>query len=52
MDERIDEKARPYAAQRQLLRQIPGVDDRIAVAIIAENGIDMTVFGNAERLAA
>jgi transposase len=52
LDERIDETARPYAAQRQLLRQIPGVDDRIAVAIIAEIGIDMTVFGNAERLAA
>ena len=52
LDERIDEKARPYAAQRRLLRQIPGVDDRIAVAIIAEIGIDMTVFGNAKRLAA
>jgi transposase len=52
LDERIDETARPYAAQRRLLRQIPGVDDRIAVAIIAEIGIDMTVFGNAERLAA
>src|SRR4051812_26421191 len=52
LDERIEETARPYAAQRQLLRQIPGVDDRIAVAIIAEIGIDMTVFGNAKRLAA
>ena len=51
LDERI-EKARPYQAQRRLLRQIPGVDDRIAVAIIAEIGIDMTVFGNARRLAA
>src|SRR3954452_415463 len=37
LDERI-EKARPYQAQRRLLRQIPGVDDRIAVAIIAEIG--------------
>src|SRR3954454_2978732 len=50
LDERIEEK--PYQAQRRLLRQIPGVDDRIAVAIIAEIGIDMTVFGNAKRLAA
>src|SRR4051794_3795509 len=50
LDERIEEK--PYAAQRQLLRQIPGVDDRIALAIIAEIGIDMTVFDNARRLAA
>jgi transposase len=52
LDERIEEKAQPYQAQRRLLRQIPGVDDRIAVAIIAEIGIDMTVFGNAKRLAA
>ena len=52
LDERLEEKARPYAAQRQLLRQIPGVDDRIALAIIAEIGIDMTVFDNARRLAA
>src|SRR3954465_2223291 len=52
LDERIEEKARPYQAQRQLLRQIPGVDDRIALSIIAEIGIDMTVFGNARRLAA
>src|SRR4051794_3916853 len=50
LDERIEEK--PYQAQRRLLRQIPGVDDRIAVAIIAEIGIDMTVFGNAKHLAA
>src|SRR3954467_9620640 len=50
LDERIEEK--PYQAQRRLLRQIPGVDDRIAVAIIAEIGIDMIVFGNAKRLAA
>jgi transposase len=26
LDERVKEKARPYAAQRHLLRQIPGVD--------------------------
>src|SRR3954464_5502855 len=52
LDERTEEKAQPYAAQRRLLRQIPGVDDRIALAIIAEIGIDMTVFGNAKRLAA
>src|SRR4051812_19019006 len=52
IDERIEEKAQPYAAQRRLLRQIPGVDDRIALAIIAEIRIDMTVFGNARRLAA
>src|SRR5690349_16106336 len=50
LDERIEEKARPYQAQRRLLRQIPGVDDRIALSILAEIGIDMSVFGNARRL--
>jgi transposase len=52
LDERLEEKAQPYAAQRRLLRQIPGVDDRIALSILAEIGLDMTVFGNARRLAA
>jgi transposase len=52
LDERLEEKAQPSAAQRRLLRQIPGVDDRIALSILAEIGIDMTVFGNARRLAA
>jgi len=52
LDERLEQKAQPYAAQRHLLRQIPGVDNPIPLAIIAETGIDMTVFGNARRLAA
>ena len=42
----------PFQAQRQLLQQIPGVDALIAATIIAEIGIDMSVFGNAMRLAA
>jgi transposase len=52
LDARIGEKAEPFGAQRRLLQQIPGVDALIAVTIIAEIGIDMTVFGNAQRLAA
>jgi transposase len=52
LDARIEERARPFQAQRQLLQQIPGVDALIAVTIIAEIGIDMSVFGNARRLAA
>ena len=42
----------PFQAQRQLLQQIPGVDALVAATIIAEIGIDMSVFGNARRLAA
>jgi transposase len=52
LDARIEERAQPFRAQRQLLQQIPGVDALIAVTIIAEIGIDMSVFGNAMRLAA
>jgi transposase len=52
LDARIEAKVQPFQAQRQLLQQIPGVDALIAVTIIAEIGIDMSVFGNAMRLAA
>jgi transposase len=52
LDARIEEKVEPFQAQRRLLQQIPGVDALIAVTIIAEIGVDMTVFGNAQRLAA
>jgi transposase len=43
---------RPFAAQRSLLATIPGVDELTAAAIIAEIGVDMSVFGTARRLAA
>jgi transposase len=52
LDARIEEQVRPFQAQRQLLQQIPGVDALVAATIIAEIGIDMSVFGNAMRLAA
>jgi transposase len=32
--------------------QIPGIDRSIASSILAEIGVDMTVFGTAKRLAA
>lgn len=52
LDARIEAAAEPFRAQRQLLQQIPGVDALIAVTLIAECGVDMTVFGSAQRLAA
>jgi transposase len=52
LDARIEERMQPFHAQRQLLQQIPGVDALVAATIIAEIGIDMSVFGNAMRLAA
>ena len=51
LDARIEAQIEPFQRQRALLRQIPGVDDRVAATIIAEIGVDMSVFGNAMRLA-
>ena len=44
---RVDEVIRPFVAERELLTTIPGVDKRLAEAIIAEIGVDMTRFGAA-----
>lgn len=48
---RIDELIRPFATERDLLATIPGVDKRLAEAVIAEIGVDMTRFENPGRLA-
>jgi len=48
----IGAATRPFAAQQALLVTIPGVDALTAAAIVAEIGMDMTVFGTAQRLAA
>jgi transposase len=52
LDERIDEKLLPYEKQHKLLIQIPGVDRIGAAVIIAELGIDMTVFPTVRHAAA
>jgi transposase len=52
LDQRIDAKLEPYRAQRDLLTQIPGVDAVGAAVIIAELGVDMTVFPTAQHAAA
>src|SRR3712207_1953121 len=51
LDARIEARMEPFRAQRALLRQMPGVDDRVAATIIAEIGIDMRIFGSAWRMA-
>lgn len=43
---------KPYRVQQQLLEDIPGVGAYTARAIIAEIGVDMSVFANERRLAA
>jgi len=41
----------PFAQQVQLLDTIPGVDKRMAEALVAEIGVDMSRFGSSARLA-
>jgi transposase len=52
LDQRIAEKLEPYGAQHLLLMQIPGVDWLVAAVLIAEIGIDMSVFLSGSHLAA
>jgi transposase len=51
MSGQIDEVIAPFAIERDLLATIPGVDRRVAEAILAEVGVDMTRFGTPARLA-
>ena len=46
LEQRIQEKLKPYEAQLTLLDEIPGVNWAVAAAIIAELGVDMSVFQN------
>ncbi|HXY08974.1 MAG TPA: transposase [Terriglobales bacterium] len=48
---RIREKLQPYAQQMTLLNEIPGVNFTLAAVIVAELGIDMSVFQNVSQLA-
>lgn len=47
----IDERIAPFADARERLCTIPGVDRRIAEAIMGEIGVDMTKFPTAAHLA-
>src|SRR5215470_15865864 len=51
LEQHIQEKLKPYAAEVTLLDEIPGVDATLAGAIIAELGVDMSVFENVSQLA-
>jgi transposase len=52
VEQRIEQQLVPFATQRALLMQIPGVDRVVAAVLIAELGVDMRVFGSAGRAAA
>lgn len=51
IDALIESKLEPYSRQRELLVQIPGVDVVSSAEIIAEIGVDMSVFKSAAHLA-
>ena len=50
LEKRMFEKLRPYAPQHALLMEIPGVDRILAAVIIAELGVDMSVFGSVSQV--
>jgi transposase len=51
LTEAIGEQIAPFEAAVELLRSIPGVQRRAAEVIIAEIGVDMSVFPDAKHLA-
>jgi transposase len=51
LSDEIEQRIAPYAAQRELLTSIPGVKQRTAEVLIAEIGVDMTVFATPKHLA-
>jgi transposase len=52
LDARIGERLEPYSAPHALLMQIPGVDWVVAAVLIAEIGVDMSVFVSVYHLSA
>lgn len=52
LEKLIDDRLEPYGREMQLLEQIPGVDHIIAATMVAELGVDMSVFGAPEKVAA
>ena len=51
LQQHIQQKLQPYAAQLALLDEIPGVDWTVAAVLIAELGVDRSVFQNVSQLA-
>jgi hypothetical protein len=51
MEVRIVRQAEPYRPQIALLATIPGIDEIVAWSLVAEMGVDMSVFPDAEHCA-
>jgi transposase len=50
LSDEVEGAIAPFAQQVQLLDTIPGVDRRMAEALVAEIGVDMSRFGSSARL--
>ena len=51
LDVKIEEQTRPFAAEIERLDAVPGVDRRVAEAVLAEVGTDMKPFATHHHLA-
>src|SRR5512139_461186 len=51
VSEEVAVRLRPFSSQVELLKTIPGIEQRAAETIISEIGVDMTRFGTARHLA-
>jgi transposase len=51
LSDEIEQRIEPFARQRELLMSIPGVRQRTAEVLIAELGVDMTIFATPKHLA-
>jgi transposase len=51
LDSRIEEQTHPFADEIERLDALPGVDRRVAPAVLAEVGADMTPFPTHQHLA-
>ncbi|HEY0724184.1 MAG TPA: IS110 family transposase [Pyrinomonadaceae bacterium] len=47
---KLDQLAQPYSAQIALLDPVPGINPLSAITLLAETGIDMTVYRNERHL--
>jgi len=51
IDHHLAEAMKPYQKEWELLQTLPGIDRISATLVIAETGVDMSLFGSAEKLA-
>ena len=52
LEDQLSQRMRPYAEQVERLDGIPGVDHLVAWHLVAELGVDMTVFETADQCSA